>query len=65
MRRGSLVPSVHRARIFALFLLPGGHPQRLALELDPAAVMEAERTISFGVWRKKWLWRREVKCQRS
>jgi hypothetical protein len=65
MRRGPPVPGVHRAGIFALFPLPGGHPRRFAPELDPAAAKEAEGSISLGAWRKKWHWRKEVKCQRS
>jgi hypothetical protein len=56
---------VHRAGIFTLFPLPGGHPRRFAPELDPAAVKEAEGSISLGAWRKKWHWRKEVKCWRS
>jgi hypothetical protein len=34
--------------IFALFLLPRGHPWRFAPELDPAAVEEAEGSIRLG-----------------
>jgi hypothetical protein len=65
MRRGPPVSSIHRAMIFALFLLPGGHPWRFAPEFDPAAATEAKGSISLGAWRKKWRWRKEVKCRRS
>jgi hypothetical protein len=65
MRRGPLAPGVHRAGIFALFPLPRGHPRRFALELDPAAAEELEGSMSSGARRKKWHWRKEVKCQRS
>jgi hypothetical protein len=48
MRRGPLAPGVHRAGIFALFLLPRGRPRRFAPELDPAAAEEAEGSICLG-----------------
>jgi hypothetical protein len=48
MRRGPPVPGVHRARIFALFLLLGGRPWRFAPELDSTAVEEAEGSIGLG-----------------
>jgi hypothetical protein len=48
MRRGPLAPGVHRAGIFALFLLPEGRPRRFAPELDPAAAEEAEGSIRLG-----------------
>jgi hypothetical protein len=44
---------VHRAGIFALFLLPGGCPRRFTPELDPVAVEEAEGSIAWGALRKK------------
>jgi hypothetical protein len=59
MRRGPPAPSVHRAGIFALF------PLRFAPELDPAATEELEGSMSSGAWKKKWHWRKEVKCRRS
>jgi hypothetical protein len=43
-----LVPGVHRAGIFAFFLLPGGHPRCFTPELDPAAAEEAEGSICLG-----------------
>jgi hypothetical protein len=43
-----MAPGVHRAGIFALFLLPEGRPRRFAPELDPAAVEEAEGSIHLG-----------------
>jgi hypothetical protein len=48
MRRGPPAPGVHRAGIFALFLLPGERPRRFAPELDPAAAEEAEGSIYLG-----------------
>jgi hypothetical protein len=48
MRRGPPAPGVHRAGIFALFLLPGGRPRRFAPELDPAVPVEAEGSIGLG-----------------
>jgi hypothetical protein len=48
MRRGPPALGVHWARIFALFLLPGGRPRRFAPELDSAAAEEAEGSI--GLW---------------
>jgi hypothetical protein len=48
MRRGPPTPGIHRAGIFALFLLPGGRPRRFAPELDPAATEEAEGSICLG-----------------
>jgi hypothetical protein len=48
MRRGPLAPGVHRAGIFALFLLPGGRPWRFAPELNLAAAVEAEGSICLG-----------------
>jgi hypothetical protein len=48
MRRGPLVPGVHRAGIFALFLLPGGRPWRFAPELDPTTAEEVEGSICLG-----------------
>jgi hypothetical protein len=65
MRRGPSAPGVHRARIFALFPLPGGHPRCFAPELDPAATEELEGSMSSGAWKQKWHWRKEVKCWRS
>jgi hypothetical protein len=65
MRRGPLASGVHWAMIFALFPLPGWRPRRFAPELDPAAATEAKGSISLGVRRKKWHWRKEVKCRRS
>jgi hypothetical protein len=53
MQRGPPVPGVHRARIFALFQLPGGRPWHFAPELDPAAATEAEGSISLGARREK------------
>jgi hypothetical protein len=47
MRRGPPAPGVHRAGIFALFLLPGG-AQRFAPELNPATAEEAEGSICLG-----------------
>jgi hypothetical protein len=65
MRRGPPTPGVHQAGIFTLFPLPVGRPRRLAPELGPAAATEAEGSISLVAWRKKWHWRKEVKCRRS
>jgi hypothetical protein len=65
MRRGPPAPGVHRAGIFALFPLPEGRPRRFAPELDPVAAEELEGSISSGARRKKWHWRKEVKCRRS
>jgi hypothetical protein len=65
MRRGPPAPGVHRARIFTLIPLPGGRPWRFAPELGPVAAEELEGSISFGARRKKWHWRKEVKCRRS
>jgi hypothetical protein len=48
MRRGPPAPGVHRAGIFALFLLPGGRPRCFAPELDPAVAEEAEGSICLG-----------------
>jgi hypothetical protein len=48
MRRGPPAPGVHRAGTFALFLLPGGRPQRFAPELGPAVAEEAEGSINLG-----------------
>jgi hypothetical protein len=48
MRRGPPASGIHRAGIFALFLLPGGHPRRFALELDSAAAAEVEGSIGLG-----------------
>jgi hypothetical protein len=48
MHRGPPAPDVHRAGIFALFLLPGGHPRRFTAKLDPAAAEEAEGSIFLG-----------------
>jgi hypothetical protein len=53
MRRGPPAPGVHRAGIFALFLLPEGRPRRFIPELDPAAAEEAEGSIAWGTLRKK------------
>jgi hypothetical protein len=39
---------VHRAGIFALFLLPGGRPWRFAPKLDLAAAEDAEGSICLG-----------------
>jgi hypothetical protein len=65
MRRGPPTPGIHRAGIFALFPLLGGCPRRFAPELDPAAAEELEGSMSSGASRKKWHWRKEVKCWRS
>jgi hypothetical protein len=51
MQRGPLVQGVHWAGIFAFFLLPGRHPRRFALELDPAAVEELKGSMSSGRWK--------------
>jgi hypothetical protein len=48
MRRGPPAPGVHRAGIFALFLLLGGRPRRFAPELDSVAAEEAEGSIGLG-----------------
>jgi hypothetical protein len=48
MRRGPPAHGVHRAGIFALFLLPGGRPRHFVPEPDPAAVEEAEGSIARG-----------------
>jgi hypothetical protein len=48
MRRGPPAPGVHRARIFALFLLPGGRPRCFAPQLDSAAAEEAVGSIGLG-----------------
>jgi hypothetical protein len=48
MHRGPPAPGVHRAGIFALFLLLGGRPRCFAPELDPAAVVEAKGSICLG-----------------
>jgi hypothetical protein len=48
MRRGPPAPGIHRAGIFALFLLPGRRPRRFAPKLDPAAAEEAEGSICLG-----------------
>jgi hypothetical protein len=48
MRRGPPAPGVHRAGIFALFLLLGGRPRRFAPELDFVAAEEAEGSIGLG-----------------
>jgi hypothetical protein len=48
MRRGPPAPGVHRAGIFALFLLPGGRPRRFTPELDSAAAEEAEGSMGLG-----------------
>jgi hypothetical protein len=48
MRRGPPAPGVHRAGIFALFLLLKGSSRRFAPELDPAAAEEAEGSICLG-----------------
>jgi hypothetical protein len=48
MRRGPPAPGIHRAGIFALFLLPGGRLRRFAPKLDPAAAVEAEGSICLG-----------------
>jgi hypothetical protein len=53
MRRGPPAPGVHRAGIFALFLLPGGRPRRFTPELDPAAAEKVEGSIAWGAFRKK------------
>jgi hypothetical protein len=47
--RGPPVPGIHRAGTFSLFLLPGGRPRRIAPELVPVAVEEAEGSIGLGV----------------
>jgi hypothetical protein len=48
MRRGPPAPGVHRAGIFALFLLPGGRARRFTPELDSAAAEEAEGSMGLG-----------------
>jgi hypothetical protein len=48
MRRGPSTPGVHRARIFALFLLPEGRPWRFTPKLDSAAAEEAEGSMGLG-----------------
>jgi hypothetical protein len=48
MRRGPPASGVHRAGIFALFLLPGGRTRRFVPEPDPAAAEEAEGSIAQG-----------------
>jgi hypothetical protein len=53
MHRGPPTPGVHRAGIFALFLLPGGCLRCFTPELDLAAAEEAEGSIAWGAWRKK------------
>jgi hypothetical protein len=53
MRRGPPAPGVHRAGIFALFLLPGGRPWCFTPELDPVAVEEVEGSIYLGSIEKK------------
>jgi hypothetical protein len=45
---GPPAPGVHRAGIFALFLLPRGRPRRFAPELIPAAAEEAKGSIVLG-----------------
>jgi hypothetical protein len=65
MWRGPPVSGVHQARIFALFPLPGGCLRCFAPELDPAAAEELEGSMSSGAWKRKWHWRKEVKCRRS
>jgi hypothetical protein len=47
-RKGPPTPGAHRAGTFSLFLLPGGRPRRFAPELGPAAVEEAEGSMSLG-----------------
>jgi hypothetical protein len=48
MRRGPQTPGVHRAGIFALFLLPRGRPRRFTPSLDPAVAEKAEGSICLG-----------------
>jgi hypothetical protein len=48
MRRGPPSSGVHRARTFALFVLPGGRPRRFTLELDHVAEEEAEGSMGLG-----------------
>jgi hypothetical protein len=48
MHRGPPAPGIHRARIFSLFLLPGGRPRRFTPELDFAAAEEAEGSMGLG-----------------
>jgi hypothetical protein len=48
MRREPPAPGIHRAGIFALFLLPGGRPRRFTPELDFAAAEEAEGSMGLG-----------------
>jgi hypothetical protein len=54
MRRGPPVPGVHRARIFALFLLPGGAHGAS----PPSLIMRRRRRQrdpwAWGALRKKW-----------
>jgi hypothetical protein len=64
MRRGPLAPGVHRAGIFAMFLLPGGRPRCFTPELDPATAEEEEGSIARGALRKKQHWRKRVRCRR-
>jgi hypothetical protein len=65
MQRGPPVPSVHWAGTFTFFPLPRGRPRRFAPELDPTAAEELEGSMSLGVKKQKWRWRKEVKCRRS
>jgi hypothetical protein len=48
MRGGPPASGVHRAGIFALFLLPVGCPWRFTRKLDPAAAVEAKGSICLG-----------------
>jgi hypothetical protein len=48
MRRGPPAPGVHRAGIFALFLLPRRCPRRFTPELDSAGAEEAEGSTGLG-----------------
>jgi hypothetical protein len=48
MRKGPPAPGVHRAEIFALFLLPGGLPRRFIPELNSAVTEEAEGSMGLG-----------------
>jgi hypothetical protein len=48
MRRGPSALGIHQAGIFALFLLPRGHPRCFTPELDSAVAEEAEGSMGLG-----------------
>jgi hypothetical protein len=60
MCREPPAPGVHRAGIFALFLLPGGRPRCFTPELDPAAAEKAEGSICLGSIEKEVALEEEV-----